>query len=307
MMQPGSNKFTRALRLQPHHHSGRRLPRHHTSYAAMTFMMLVTGVLLIGVSLSSEAATSGGNISYPAPKIPATITSPAAGVVLSSQPVLVRGVCEPAMVVEIDAGGKNSGSAQCNPDGNFELNIALISGANTLQARTFSLDGLEGPASGPVSISLKGNSPIILSSSSLRLSPKAGQSVSWGLEIKGGQAPYAIRIDWGDGSTSVVSQSAAGNFSPQHTYHSAGAYTVRAAAKDAAGHAGYLQELSLTNSYAASPKVKPAGLPNLALAWPIYVAAGLMLLSFWLGEKFEDEQASARRSEGDGAMLRLSS
>ena len=302
--------MARALRLQPHHHTGRKLPRHHTSYAGVSFVMLLAGILLVGVSITSEAASGSGNVSYPAPSVAATITSPAAGSTVTAQPVLVRGVCEPGMVVRLDASGRMIGSAICSADGNFGLKIALAAGQNILEARTFNLDGLEGPASGQVAVKLKGGGALALSSPSLRLSPQAGQKTTWQLSLSGGQPPYAVLVDWGDGTTNLLSAATAGSINPSHVYRSAGSYTANVSIKDAAGQTGYLQELSLASSYAASPKVKAAGLPNLALAWPIYAAAGLLLLSFWLGEKFEDDRITDRKPErGDGqtGMVTLSS
>jgi hypothetical protein len=35
---------------------------------------------------------------------------------------------------------------------------------------------------------------------------KVGQSIEWTFEVSGGVPPYAINIDWGDGTNSLISQ-----------------------------------------------------------------------------------------------------
>jgi hypothetical protein len=123
-----------------------------------------------------------------------------------------------------------------------------------------------------------------------------GQEVVWPIDLIGGQAPYAVSIDWGDGTTDVLTRLSPGPFTVKHTYHKVGGYLgsypliIRAA--DAAGHTAYLQLTTIVNASTgtnASGKVAtaPPGISNLLVIWPLWILLILMIISFWLGERRE--------------------
>lgn len=135
-----------------------------------------------------------------------------------------------------------------------------------------------------------------------------GENITWTPDIEGGVAPYAISVDWGDGSHSLVSIAHAGNFSLSHTYSQAGgykgSYIVKLTASDAVGLQTFMQLLVLINnppaggvsggttgrftgpiSNLSSNTGITSGLSN--LIWPGYGVTLLMLTSFWLGERRE--------------------
>jgi hypothetical protein len=125
-----------------------------------------------------------------------------------------------------------------------------------------------------------------------------GDPVSYQLSIEGGSAPYAVAVDWGDGQTSLVSRSSAGDFEITHTYASAsdyhGSYPIKLSATDARGQQTNLQIMTIIN-------VRPSGIASqstllsggekttlqqvLRYIWPTYGITVLMVTSFWLGER----------------------
>ena len=107
-------------------------------------------------------------------------------------------------------------------------------------------------------------------------------------------APYAVSIDWGDGTTDLVTRLAPGPFSVKHTYKQVGGYMgsypliIRAA--DAVGHTAFLQLTTIVGRDTGNQGAAAAAAANtnkLMIIWPIWIVLLLMILSFWLGEKRE--------------------
>jgi hypothetical protein len=158
----------------------------------------------------------------------------------------------------------------------------------------------EGPSSPAVVVTLNQppgglgfSSELIIQSTSYYRGSEPGQEVVWPIELVGGQAPYAVSIDWGDGTTEVITRLTAGPFTVKHTYQKVGGYLgsypliIRAA--DAAGHTAYLQLTTIVNSpKGGTGTSKPTDvITGQMLLWPIWVVLFLMVLSFWLGERRE--------------------
>jgi len=296
--------------------SGRLVSHHDTSYGLLLALVLTVGGVLLGVSLSSrsvEACGGGGatqcNGSYqvnavvpPArPGKPATITSPTNGQTFTTNPVTVSGTCPSGSLVKVFTNGILVGSVICGASGQFSVPVDLVIGSNSLTALPFNALDQQGPTSPAVSVTL--NQPaggpgfstqLLLQSVNYYRGIPPGQSVTWPITIVGGQAPYAVSIDWGDGSTDVITRLAPGPFTVTHTYKEIGTgylgtFPLIIRASDASGHTAYLQLTTLVNSAMfgstnAAPKTKTS---TLLIIWPIWIVLLLMIISFWLGERRE--------------------
>ncbi|GAC1371261.1 MAG: hypothetical protein NVSMB39_4830 [Candidatus Saccharimonadales bacterium] len=139
--------------LSPHHHTGKLIAHHHTSYPALAFLVLVAGVLA-GAASSSSMADSQLSLTVlgPAPTVGAAIDQPAAGdhTAVSSQ--TVRGTCPSGLMVEIYRNGTFAGSTSCDTGGLYSLLITLVTGANQLVAKDADALGQYGPTSNTVTI-----------------------------------------------------------------------------------------------------------------------------------------------------------
>lgn len=128
------------------------------------------------------------------------------------------------------------------------------------------------------------------------------QPISWPLEISGGSPPYALNVDWGDGSNSVISRKSSGQFNLEHTYQKPGgyhgSYKIVVQASDPAGDYAYLEFFVIVNSRTQQSgnigtiyTKPPPTLNNLRhflwVAWPAYGAVTLMIIIFKLGEHEE--------------------
>ena len=283
--------------------------------------------------------TVNASVPGPAPTVAATIDAPSEGATFSDLPIDVSGTCPLSTYVTLYRNGAFSGTSLCQADGTWQIQSGLFVGANQLQARVFSLTDLPGPLSNVVNVTFTpptpppGTSgggtttggasgsvgttqggatgsgvtpatPLIFKTDFRYRGHYTGQPTNWRLDLEGGVAPYAISVDWGDGTHDLVSRPRAGIFSIDHTYKKAGAYrgsyVVKFSASDSEGNQTFLQLLTIVNDPPAATgtttgKQPPTFLGNapdylsnvMQYIWPGYAIVLLMLLSFWLGERRE--------------------
>lgn len=306
-------------RYSHHRHTGRIVHHRETSYALLTFITMAVGVLLAGVSFGSDAAIgdTGGGGTYsveavvpgPRPTKPAIITSPATGQSFNTNPVTVEGTCPAKSLIKVFTNGILVGSALCDANGRFKLPVDLVIGKNDLTALPYNTLDQEGPTSPTVTVTLNQppgglgfSSEVHIQSINFYRGSLPGQKVVWPIELVGGQAPYAVSVDWGDGTSDVVTRLAPGPFTLEHIYQKVGGYLgsfpliIRVA--DAAGHTGYLQLTTIVNAAkgVAAAGTSGGGGPATSsvtstikwlIIWPIWVMLLLMIISFWLGEQRE--------------------
>jgi hypothetical protein len=293
----------------------------------VSFLLLTVGVLLVGWTFQAAADDIHvtAKVSAPLPSGPAVITSPGDGSRFTSVPITVSGTCPTDTYIKIFRNNFFSGTAMCTTDGNFTLDIDLFPGQNKLEAKVFNLTDDEGPASVPVTVfydvpqqptntpSGAGVPPRNPSGTSDTLSAsqkppftirtdfayrgyKVGQSIEWIFELSGGVPPYALNVDWGDGTNSVISQKIAGKVSINHRYKKVGngtkgSYKVKDTGSDSEGRQTFLQLFLIvvpsgvpgfvSNTLPAGPHISSSWLK---LIWPAYLVVILMAISFWLGE-----------------------
>jgi hypothetical protein len=315
-----------------------RRSRFFLPWPFIVFILLSIGVLLVGWTFQTEAADVHvtAKVSAPLPNGPAIITSPGDGTRFSNVPISVSGTCPTDTYVKLYRNDFFSGTAICTTDGNFTLDTDLFPGANKLDAKVFNTTDDEGPASTPIEVfydvpqqptsNTSGNNsesqPAVGSSTPVpttSTSPfslktdfgyrgyKVGQVIEWTLDVNGGTPPYALNIDWGDGSNSIISQKDAGKVTLNHRYKKVGngtkgSYKVKATGSDSEGRQTFLQLFLIivpsgvpgfvSNTLPASPHINSSWL---RLIWPAYFVVILMSASFWLGEREEITLLKNRR------------
>jgi hypothetical protein len=217
-----------------------------------------------------------------------------------------------------------AGSASCDQTATFSLVISLVVGTNSLEA--YHLDNLNqaGPTSNTVLVIYQPGStgPQILPATPTLATPavtsgatnpgsnqltitvpyrfdgiQSDQSFTLHGSLEGGTPPYALQINWGDGSQTLLSQPLAGAFTEEHTYNKPGQFTIKLAASDSAGVTTYFQTTAAVGGTPAVTPVSPTPpapvVPayKLAIIWPVFLVTCLTAFSFWLGEFYDRKRA----------------
>jgi hypothetical protein len=328
--------------LSPHHHTGKLIAHHHTSYPALAFLLLVSTVLVGAVSNSSSADSQLSlTVLGPPPTVGATIDQPTDGDHTAVNSQTVRGTCPVGLVVEIYRNGVFAGSTNCDTGGLYNLLITLVPGDNLLVARDADALNQYGPDSNSVTITYdapvptptptpaptstptptatpNGGGPltpkptppatnkptqrpkpvptptprpvpafIIVSGAHVIQGTGTSDPVAWEIQFKQGHTPYDITVNWGDGHQDVTSGYRSDTILLKHAYYKAGTYHILVRAVDAVGRVAVISLLAVINGAPAAAYTRPIDQTSglLAPAWPIIIFCGLILLSFWLGER----------------------
>lgn len=225
------------------------------------------------------------------------ITTPGNGGSFSTSPITVNGLCFQDLLVQIYNNNVMVGSVMCQ-NGSFSLEVSLFAGANELSAIQYDELGQASPASDTVTVNYTDTrftafgELVTLTSSYGRRSAAAGSQLTWPLQLSGGTGPYALSIDWGDGSEAQLqSQALAGVFSIIHTYKQAGIYRVNVRVTDSNGVSAFLQLVAVSSgqvddSAAAQTTGNDTKKERVIILWvPAAVALLLLFPTYWLGRR----------------------
>ena len=248
----------------------------------------------------------------PAPTVGATITTPGNGASFTTSPITVSGVCPTDLLVQVYDNSVMVGAVVC-ANGSFSLQVSLFAGTNDLTVIDY--DDLEqaGPTSPTTTVTYTDThlsafgALITLTSSYGRRSASTNAPLSYPLQLSGGTGPYAFSIDWGDGSSAdLKSQSLAGLVTIDHTFKTAGIYTLNVKVTDVNGVSAFLQVIGVANGKVDSSTPTPAATTTkTVIVWiPAVVAVLLIPVAYWLGRRSEvvslrNKMLKERDSVGD--------
>lgn len=226
----------------------------------------------------------------------ATITIPSNGQVFTSLPITVAGICPNNLLVKVFSNNVFIGSALCQ-NGSYSLQADLFSGQNDLVAIDYDSLDQAGPPSNTVTVNfedilfIKLGTHVNISSAYAEKGAPPGQELDWPIQINGGTAPYALSVDWGDGTpASLLSESSAGAVTLKHTYKSPGIYKVIIKATDINGGQAFLQVVGQATGAIQSNINKNAGntiiIEKSVLWWPLLLMMPLLLAAFFIGGRY---------------------
>jgi len=309
-------------------------------------MLLLLAGLCTPNQVFAEDYNVNASVPYPAPTQAATIVTPAANTVVNNAQQTVTGACEqlnPPTVVSIWRGGVLLGSAPCN-SGGYSVAGVLSPGPNTLIARTANASQIYGPDSSgrvvtfelpaapieplppavtqPTSPAQQTTAINAGSSNNLTLTTAVPFSllsttdeVSVQVVVQGGQQPYVVQINWGDGSVESFQVSTPGTYEYKHSYQAKKIYQVGIKVRDVLGSYTEYAYTVITGQRAntASDGSKTTNVPGVRKAtthdqgWlkGYYIALGLFIIflvvsSYRLGfrrakKRYQKEAEEARQ------------
>ncbi len=285
-------------------------------------LFAVWAVQLLALSLifsapvlaASEQGSVGmeGRISAPPPTTAATISIPRSGQAFNTLPVTVSGICPKDLLVKLFKNNVFAGSVQCT-NGSYSLIIDLFDGQNDLVARVYDALDQAGPDSNTVTVSYNTDKSsfrdrVSLTSPIAKKGANPNETLSWPITLSDGEGPYAVSVDWGDGSTpDLISRSFPGDFNIEHKYAKAGVYNIIVKATDKNGGVAYLQlvgvangslaqETSTTNSTGSNTTTQT----KTTILWqPAAILVPFIVSTFWLGKKYQMHVLRQKIERGD--------
>lgn len=290
-------------------------------YSRLALLLLFILLPLILISSPARAAfppeqSSGsiglqGTIASSPPTTGATIVTPVNGSSFSAVPITVNGLCPTGLLVKLFANNVFVGSVYCAA-GSYSLQINLFPGTDDLVARVYDSLNQSGPDSNQVTVNFndteaaKYGSRVSLTSAYAEIGVNPGSSLTWPIIISQGSPPYAIDVNWGDGSPdSVISQKNAGTFNITHTYNNSGIYYIVIKASDSNGTNAYLQVVGVANGAILKNNSSKTGntvVQVKVLWWPAVAMIPLIIAAFWVGRRHElfslrSEMEKSRRED----------
>jgi hypothetical protein len=282
-------------------------------------LLLVMGIVLLQFSIGTLANASPGpqagsigltgTLPAKPPNTAATITSPANNQHFSSSPITVSGTCPSNTLVELFKSDIFAGSTPCISNGTFSLSIDLLYGQNILIARVYDSLNQAGPDSASVTINYDilppQNTPItssnfydrqlLLETDAIYRGTFPGQTLNMPITVLGGVPPFAINIEWGDATNTVLSRTDNAIFQATHIYQKPGTYEITIQASDAQQHVAFLEVAAIVNGQPDVAGVNSNVNDNtttpttnkLLVLWPFYLLLLAVVVSFWLGEQRE--------------------
>lgn len=262
-------------------------------------------------------------VPYDPPTQASVIQQPTSGEVHQAQQV-ISGTCQeaapyPDFVVSIWRSGFSLGSAVCD-QGRFSIPIVLREGQNTLIARTITVTGDYGPDSDPLLLTL--TPPVTAQplppaaqqpASDTEKTTAINQGALTGLVVttekpfsrmnednaatiavvvSGGQRPYTLQLNWGDGTIESYSLAGPGTYAYSHTFQYVRAYPVLVQVRDSQGaYVEYQYSVVSTTKQttngggviAKTTDESPAWWARLWYLLLIFVGLFVLLVSYWLG------------------------
>ncbi len=330
------------VRVAHHKHTGRRIGIAFTSYTVLYFILVLTGATLFFASNAAQAdqTVSGsinltGRMKGPVPQFPATFIEPSNDSKVGTNTITIRGTCQSGLYVELFRYSTFAGATLCGNSGEFQLTVSLRPGQNNFIAKMSDADAQYAPDSSvltifyeiPKKLKVDGTGtqatnpndpnsqnqnnppnyePLIVTTSLSRKAYPINKVGTLKYTIIGGIAPYAVSINWDDGSQNdLFSLTNGGEQSALHRFTKSGQHVVSITISDGLNNKTTIQTIvSVTRDYTGvagviSPKCVPGSADYfssecyvssrvaqiLDSVWPAFGIAVLMTISFWFGER----------------------
>jgi hypothetical protein len=287
-----------------HYRIGRLLVGGVAVGISLLVMLSLASVLAANPGPQSGSLGLEGTISTAPPNRGATIAVPGNGAVFMSIPITISGLCPNGLLIKIFDKGIFVGSTVCS-GGAYSLQIDLFSGQNDLVARDYDALDQTGPDSAITTVTfndaqfLQYGNHISITSNYAENGAQPGTQLSWPIQLSGGTGPFAISVNWGDGSPQdLMSIATDDTITLKHIYKVAGIYNVVIKAVDKNGETAFLQLVGQATG--AVQNNKTGANNNIVIEkggfilWPMFAMIPLIFVSFWIGKKYENQKLRGR-------------
>jgi hypothetical protein len=285
----------------------------------MASLLVLASAAPVKAAQESGAIGIEGTIPSDPPTQGAVILTPSNGSTFTNIPITITGTCPVGLLVKVFKNNVFSGSAQCE-NGTFSVTSDLFSGSNELVARVYDALDQPGPDSNVVTVTYNDARPqagprVTLSSNFAKRGANPGETIIWPILLSGGNGPYAISVDWGDGtSPDLFTVEYPGEFKTQHAYKASGVYNIIVKATDKNGVSAFLQLVGVANGPLAQTDDSDDGTGATAkdtsstgtsltpqirfILWPMYIMVPLIASTFWLGKRYELRRIRKKIEQG---------
>jgi hypothetical protein len=279
---------------------------------SLIFFVLILGFVFLSLyqvralTIPAHQTSNGsiglqGTIPSPPPSQGATIATPVTGTSFTNMPVNVNGLCPNNLLIKIFSNNVFIGAINCQ-NGSYNIPVDLFSGQNDLVAIDYNNLDESGPDSNSVIVNYnniqlaKFGSVVSLTSNDAERGSNPGSTLTWPFNLNGGVGPYAVSIDWGDGSPAeLLSEKFAGQFSVNHVYSKAGIYNVVVRATDSNHTQAFLEVVAVVNGAVINLNQKKSTNQSQLVSnqkpqiiwWPIIILVPLIFITFWIGGRHQ--------------------
>ncbi len=203
-----------------------------------------------------------------------TITAPPTGSTYQTSIVRFEGTAGVGRTVTLLRNQLVAGTAVADSTGRWQLQLTLVVGTNTVVAK----DCYDSP---PVVVYYSPAVPrgsFFLTVDVGVYTLKAGETAQFSVTINGGNGPFAVRSDWGDGSTTEQHAEGRAVANP-HKYESSATYQIETTATDRDG-----RQAAITSVAKAAPADDNGGIRAEPANWIFWggllASLAAVLLSF---------------------------
>ncbi len=230
----------------------------------------------------------------------------------TAEPLTVAGSCQTGTMIRVYKNEILAGAVFCQNSA-YQLPIDLFIGNNSLVARAYTATEAVSPDSSIVSVLLQvpgsttgmlvpggpgaPSNQFYLTSQVFYRGVNVNKPLTWTLTAAGGQPPYAVSIDWGDGNTELVSRGVAGPFDVSHTYTKPGgfqnSYKIIVKGSDQTGAKSFLEFVGISSGNKPADSVI-GGVKQgydqstiIRIAWQVIGVCIVVVAAFFIGERRE--------------------
>lgn len=298
---------------------------HNSLRQYIRFQTILLTVLSILISIFTPLGVNALTISQqgqktisaivegPPPSTPPTIDSPSFGLNFDNKNIVVSGSCITSLVVKVFSNNVFVGSAVCQ-SGVYSMQIDLFVDRNNLIARQYDSLDQPSPDSSTVTVyyippttapALPGRSS---SSDQSQLGAQSnfllyinydytvlgvfpGQVFRLPITFGGGTPPYAVGVDWGDGTNNIYSRADSSKFYAEHVYKKPGLYTAKLKVSDKYSEVAYLQFVVEVKGKTDTLIQQIIGDGNSVSILPVVVIMLIIFLSFYAGVKYQTKKS----------------